>query len=235
VRTDPRGQRAVRAPTESLDPWDWLERRENWVFQDYQATREDKDPRARLDSQGSQEPMGRKEPGVLRANLVQGGKEVQRVHVVLGGQEVLQASQALRAQRATTVHLARLAREDLKDPRAPWASLDRRAPLDHLERTGCPDTLANAERRDSKGRRDHLVQEEWLGLRVLQEKRAPSEREDTPDPQGPPESRAFLVLVARREPRETLDPKEPLVKMVPLGFEDSPEREVFLARRVQPV
>lgn len=203
------------------------------MFRDYQGTQEDKDPRARLDSQVSQEQTGRKEPGVSRANLVQGGNEVQRVHVVLGGQEVLQASQALRAQRATTDLLARLAREDLKDPRAPWASLDRRAPLDHLERTGCPDTLASAERRDSKERQDHLVQEEWSGLRVLPERRAPSVREDILDPQVPPESRGFLALVARREPRETQAPRELLVKTVPPGSEDSPEREVFLAQRVQ--
>lgn len=129
------------------------------MFQDYQATQDDKGRRAHLASQDSQEPTERKEPGVLRANPVQGGKEVQRVHVALAGQEVRQANQALRAQRAMTVLLARLAREDLKDPRALWASQDQRAPLDHLERTGCPDILASAERRDSKERLAPRVQE----------------------------------------------------------------------------
>lgn len=133
---------------------------------------------------------------------------------MLGGQEVLQASQALRAQRATMVLPARLAREDLKDPRAPWDSPDRRAPLDHLERTACPDTLANVERRVSKERRVHLVQEGSSVLRVLLGRPVPSVREATPDLQVHPESRVFQALLARKEPRETPVPRARLGRMV---------------------
>lgn len=177
--------------------------------------------------------MERKEPGVWRANPVQGGNEVQRVHVEPGVPEVRQASQALRAQRATMVPQARLARGDRKGPRAPWDSQDQRAPLDHLERMGCPVTLANEERRDSKGRQAHLVRGEWSALRVPLEKLVPSEREAIPDLLVPLESRVYLGLLARREPRETRAPRDLLVKMAPLGSEDSLEREDFLAQRVQ--
>jgi len=62
-RMDLRALRADQVPTESLGPWDLLERRENWEFQDYQVTQEDKARRARLASRDSQEPMERKEPG----------------------------------------------------------------------------------------------------------------------------------------------------------------------------
>jgi len=232
-RTDPRAPRAGRAPTESLVPWVLLERRVNWAFQDYQATQEDKDPRAPVASQGSREQTARKEPGALRANLVQGGSEVQRVHVVDAGREVLQASQALRAHRATMDHQAGLAREDLKDPRARLVSPDRKAPLDHLERTGCPDTLASAERRDSKERRALLAQAEWWDPRDPLERPVLSVREATLDPQAHPESRGFPAPLARREQRETQDPREQPARTVLRDYEDSPEREVYLAPRVQ--
>lgn len=232
-RTDLRAPRAEQGPTESLAPWVLLERRENWVFQDYPATQEDKVQRVPAASRASQGPTERKEPGAWRANPVQGGKEVQRVHEGVGVLEVLQASQALRARRAMMVHLARLAKEDLKDPRAPSGSQDQRAPLDHLERMGCPATLVSEERRDSKERQVHPAQGVSLVLRVPQERPVPSVREATLDPQVHPESRVFPALLAKREPRETPVPKEPQVKTVPLVYEDSQEREVFPARRVQ--
>ncbi|KAK6299506.1 hypothetical protein J4Q44_G00295390 [Coregonus suidteri] len=122
---------------------------------------------------------------------------------------------------------------DLKDPRAPSGSQDQKAPLDHLERTGCPATLVREERRDSKERQVHPAQEELLVLRAPQERPVPSVKEVTLDPQVHPESRVFLALLAKREPRETPVPREPPVRTVPLVYEDSQEREVCPARRVQ--
>lgn len=232
-RTDPRVPRAGRAPTESLVPWVLLERRVNWAYRDYQATQEDKDPRAPAVSLGSPEPTARKEPGAWRANLVQGGSEVQRVHVADVGQEVRQASQALRAHRATMDHQAGLAREDLKDPRVQLVSPDRKAPLDHLERTGCPDTLANVEKRDSKERPALQAQAELWVPRDPLERLVLSAREATLDPQAHLESRVFLVPLARREQRETQDPRERPARTVLRVYEGSPEREVYPAPRVQ--
>jgi len=234
-RMDLRALRAGRAPTESLVPWVWLERRVSWVSRDYQATQEDKDPRAPAVSLGSPEPTARKEPGAWRANPVQGGSEVQRVHVADAGQGVRQASQALRAHRATMDHQAGLAREDLKDPRAQLVSLDRKAPLDHLERTGCPDTLASAEKRDSKERPALPALVEWWVPRDPLERPALSAREATLDPRARLESRVFPVPLAKREQRETQDPREQPARTVPRACEGSPESEVYPAPRVQRV
>lgn len=216
-RTGLRVLRVDRVPTVSPVLLVLLGRRANWVFQDCQATQEDKALRVLLDSQDSLGPMERREPGVWQANQVQGGNEVQRVHVVLGVQEVLLESQGQRAQRAMMVHQARLAREDLKDPRAPWVSQDRRAPLDHLERTGCLVTLASVVRRVSKGRPDHQDLPELLAHRDPLVRLAPSAREDIRDPLALLESRDFLVLLAKRALRETPVPRELLEKMAPLG------------------
>jgi len=232
-RTDRRVLRADRAPTASLVPWVWQERRVNWVYQDYLDTQEDKDPRAPVVSLGSPEPTARKEPGALRANLVQGGSEVQRVHGADVGREVRQESQALRAHRVTMDHRAGLAREDLKDPRVQLVSRDQKAPLDHLERTGCPDTLASAEKRDSKERQALQAQAELWVPRDPLERPVPLAREATPDPQARLESRVFPAPLARREQRETQDPRERPVRTVPQVCEDSPEREAYLVPRVQ--
>lgn len=152
------------------DRWVWLERRVNWAFLDCLDTQDDRGRRVRPVSPDSQEPTERKEAGVLRENPVQGGREVRRGHVGLGVPGVLLESQVLRAHRAMMVHLARPEREDLKDPRDPLASQDRRAPLDHLERMGCPVTLASGGRRVSKVKLVPLVPEVWSALRVQPEK-----------------------------------------------------------------
>lgn len=60
-------------------------------------------------------------------------------------------------------------------------------------------------------------------------------REVTLDPLVHPESRVFLALLARREPRVILVPRELLVKTVLLALGASPEKEVFLVQRVQQV
>lgn len=213
-RTVLRVPKVALAPTANPALWVLLERRASWVFQVCQVTQEDKDLRVRPVSLDSQEPTEKKEPGVWQANLVQGGKEVQRVHVVLGVQEVQLESQVLRAQRAMMVHQARLAREDLKDPRAQLVSPDQRAPLDHLERMDCPVTLASVVRRVSKERPDHQGLEESWDHRDQRERPDPSVREDTPDPQVLLESRDFLALLVKRVPRETQVLRELLEKMV---------------------
>lgn len=127
-------------------------RRANSVFQDYQDIQEDRVKRAPPVSQDSQVPTERKVLGVLLANQAQGDNEVQRVHVVLEVQEVPPENQALRVLRVTMVLLARLVKVDLKGLRAPLAFLDRRAPLDHLERMDCLATLGSGERLVSKAK-----------------------------------------------------------------------------------
>lgn len=226
-----RGPKEERAPTESLDPLVLLERRGNWVSQDYQVIPDDKDLRVQVDSRDSQEPTERKVQGVSLENLVQEGKEVRRVPVVLEEPEVQRENLVQRAQQAMMVLQVHLVREDLKDHRDQWASLDPKAPLDHLERTGCLDILASEERRVSKGKLVHLVQEVSLGPRDLLERLVLLVREDTLDLLAHPVSRVFQVLLARRELRGTLDHKDPLVKMGPLAFEASPESEAYLVPR----
>ncbi|GLD55053.1 collagen alpha-1(XI) chain, partial [Lates japonicus] len=218
-------------PTENQVPLGLLEKRVNSVSQDCQVIQEDKDQRARAVSLGSLEPTARKELGVLQVNLVQEVKEVQRVLVVLEEPEVQQENQVPRAQQATTAPQAHLVREDLKDPRDLWASLDQRAPLDHLERMGCPDTLASVEKRVSKVKLVHQAQEVLSGPRDPLERLVPLVREVTLAPPVLQENRVFQVLLERREQRETLDHKDPPVKTVPLAFEVSQEREVYLVPR----
>lgn len=234
-RTALRVPKAVLAPPESQVPLVLLEKRVNWAFQDCQVIQEDKDPRAQAVSQGSRVPTVRKEPGVLQANLVQEGKEVQRVLVGAVEPEVQQENQVPRAQQATTVLQARPVRGGLKDLRAQWASLDQRAPLDHLERMGCPDTLVSAEKQVSKEKLVHQAQEVLSGPRDRLERLVPLVREVTLDPLAHPESRVFQALLARREPRETLDHKDRPAKTVPPASEASLEKEVYLVPRAQQV
>lgn len=230
-----RVQKAELVPTESQVLLVLLEKRVNWAFQDCQVIQEDKDLRARVVSLGSLEPTARKEPGALQANLVQEGREVQRVLVGLEEPEVQQENPVPRAQQDMTAPQVVLVREGLKDLRDPWASLDRRAPLDRLERTGCPDTLVSVERRVSKEKLVHQAQEVLLGPRDQLERLVPWVREATLDLPVHPESRVFQVPLAKRERRETLDLRDPPVKMVPPASEASLEKEVYLAPRVQQV
>lgn len=202
VRMDQRARRVVRAPMVKLVPWALQEKRANLVFRDYLAIRDVKGQRVRPVSPDSQEPTERKEPGVWQENPVQGDKEVQRVHVGVVVLEVQQENQALRAQQAMMAHLVHLVREDPKGPRVLLVSQGQKAPLDHLERTGCPVTLASAERRDSKAKLGHLDQEVLSGLRVQQERLAPLVREDILDPLVLLESKVFQVLLEKKVQRE---------------------------------
>lgn len=227
--------KADLAPTETQVPLVLLEKRVNWVFQDCQVIQEDKDRRARVVSLGSLEPTARKEPGALQANLVQEGKEVRRVPVGAEEPEVQQENLVPRAQQATMALQAGLVREGLKDLRDQWASLDQKAPLDHLERTGCPGTLVSVVRRVSKEKLVHQAQEVLSGPRDLLERLVLLVREATLDPLAHLVSRVFQGLLARRERRETLDHRDPPVKTVLPAFEVSLEKEVYLAPRAQQV
>lgn len=202
VRTDQRARRVVQVPMVNLDPWDLLEKRANLVFRDCLAIQDVKGQRVRPVSPDSQEPTERKEPGELQGNSVQEVKEVQRVPVVHVVPEAQQESQALRAQRETTVRLAHPAREDFKGPRVPLGSQDQKAPLDHLGRMGCPVTLASGERLVSKAKLAHQDLEVLLDHRVQLEKPALMVREDILDPLVPPESKVFQVLVEKKVQRE---------------------------------
>lgn len=227
--------KAEQVPMENQVLLVLLEKRVNLAFQDCQVIQEDKDLRARVVSPGSLEPTARKEPGVLQENPAQEGKEVQRVLVGLVELEVQQENQVLRAQQATMVLQVRLVREALKDLRDQWVSLDQRAPLDHLERMGCPDTLVSVERPVSKEKLVHQAQEVLSGPRDQLGRLVPLVREATLDPLVHPESRVFQVLLARKEQREILDHRDLLAKMVLLAFEASLEKEVYLAPRAQQV
>lgn len=229
VRMVLRAPRAGRAPTESQAPWVTLVKRVSWGSPDCQAIQDDRGPRAQVASLGSLEPMEKKEAGAWQVNRGRGDREVRRVRVVDEEPEVPQASRAPRAQQATTDPQARPARGGLKDPRGRSASPDPRAHPDLQGRTVCPDTLASVERQDSKGRQAHLAPEELLAPRDPPERQAPWAREDTPDPRAPPENRVYLVLLARREQRET-----PALRGLP-GKTDLPASEASPGSEVYPV
>lgn len=231
-------QRVLKAELdllENLAPSVPLEKRVNWESQDYRVIQDDKDLRVRAVSPASLEPTARKEPGALQGNLVREVKEVQRVLVEPEEPEVRRENQVLRAQQGTTAPQVHPVREDLKDLRDPWVSPDQRAPLDHLERTDCPDILASVEKRVSKEKLVHLAQEVLSGLRDPLERPVQSVSEVIPDPLDHQESRVFQEQVAKKEQRETLDLLEPPVKTAPLVCEASLESEVYLAPRAQQV
>ncbi|CAL8324019.1 unnamed protein product, partial [Boreogadus saida] len=209
--------------------------RVNWGSPDCQAIQEDKGQRAQLASLGLLEPMEKKEAGVSQVNRVQGDREVRRVRVVDEEPEVPQASQAPRGQRATTAPQAHPARGGLKDPRGPSASPDPRAHLDLQGRTACPDTLASVERQDSKERQAPRGPEEWSDPRDPPERLAQWAREATPDPRAHPESRVYLVLLARRGQREIRALRGHLVKTALPASGASPVSEVYLVPRARKV
>jgi len=64
-----------------------------------------------------------------------------------------------------TVLQVHQAREDHKDLRDQWVSLDQKALLDLPGKTDCLDTLVSVERLVSKEKLVHQVQEVWLVLR----------------------------------------------------------------------
>lgn len=159
VKTVLRVPKAELDPMGSLVPLVLLEKRVNLVCQGCQVIQEDKDLRAPVGFRASLGPMERKARGELQGNLVQGVKEVQRVHVEPEERGVPQENLDLRARRATTALLVLPERGDLKDLRDPLVSLDQRGHLDHQERMGCLDTLDREEKRVSKERLVRLVLE----------------------------------------------------------------------------
>lgn len=232
-RTVQRDLKAEQAPTESQDPLVQQERKVNLASQDCQVIPDDKDPRARVDFLDSLEQTARKEQGALLVNLVLEDKEAQRVLEALEEPEVQQANLVQREQQAMTAPLAHLVREDLKDLRDQWASQDQRVLLDHLERTGFPDTLDNVERRVSKEKLAPQDQEVLLDLRDPLGRLVLLVREDILDPRAHLESRVFQALLARREQRVILDPKAPPVRTVPQAFAGSLESEGYPVPRAQ--
>lgn len=231
-RTVLRVLKAGQVPTESPVPSVLLEKKGNWVFQDYQVIQEDKDQRDRVVSPDSREPMERKAAGAPPVNPVREGSEGQRVLVEDVEPEVRRANRALRARQATTDPRAHLEREGLKDLRDQWASPDQRVLQGLPERTDCPDTQDSVEKRVSKEKRVPQAQEVSLVPRAQLERRVPSEREATLDPRAHPVSRVYQVQLARRGQRETLGRRERLAKMVLQVCEASPEKGVYLAPRV---
>lgn len=182
------------------------------VYLDCLDILEDSDPRDLLDSQDSPAQTARREQGVLRANQDQEDNEDQRAPEGREDRGARLAKLEQRELQEVTALLVLLERGDCPDLREPMASPDQRDPLDHQERTGCPDTLAKEEKLVSKVKWVHLGLLESLDLRVLQERPAPWVSVAILDPQVHLESRDFLVPQGRRAPRETLDPPEDPVK-----------------------
>lgn len=158
-RTALRVPKAELAPLESLVHLALLEKRVNWAFQDFQVIQEDKDLRAQVVSPASLEPTERKEPGASQENQVPEGREDQLVLVEPEEPEVRQENQVQREHQGMTVLQVHPGREGLKDLRGPWASPDRRALLVLQGRMDCPGTLVSVERRVSKEKLVHQVQE----------------------------------------------------------------------------
>lgn len=151
-RTGLRDLRVDPAPTVRLDQSARQERRANLVSQGYQAIPEDRALRALMVSLVSLDQTERKEDGASLANLVQEVNVDRRAPVVVVEPEAQQESQELREHQAMMDLQVDLAREDLKGLRGQSASLDLKAPMDHLGKTDCPATLDREERLVSKGR-----------------------------------------------------------------------------------
>lgn len=109
-------------------------------------------------------------------------------------------------------------------------SQDQKAHLDLQEKMDCPDILDREEKLDSKARLAHLALQAWLDLRDQQGRLDQWEIAATLDPQAHLVSRVYLELQEKKEPRVTPVLPAQQVKMVLLGQEVSPEREVCPAR-----
>lgn len=183
------------------------------MFQDFLDIMEDKDQRDLLDSQDSLVPTVKREQGVSLANQDQEDKEDQRAPEGRGGRGAQLGNWDQRELQEVMALLVLLERGDCLDLREPTVSPDLKDHQGLQERTGCLDTLDREEKWVSKAKWVHLGLLELLDLRVQQERLALMVSVATLDHQVHQENRDFLVPQERREPKETLDPQEALVKM----------------------
>lgn len=190
-------------------------RKENSVFQDYQVTREDKVRRDRSDFPVFQAQMERRAQEEPLANQVQGGNEVQRVHVVKEVQGEQQESQAPRVTLEGMAPLVPLVKGDLPDLKDPLDFQDRRAPLVHQGKTDFPDTPAREVKLVSKERRVPQVLLALLVPRVQLERLVQWVKEAIQDLLVPLASRDYLVWREKKDQRETLAQQVYQAKMDP--------------------
>lgn len=170
VKTALRVQRGVVVLMEKMAHLDQQVKRENLVFQDCPDTQEDKVQRVPSVSQDFLERTARKAQEEPLANQVQGGNEVQRVHVVKEVQGVQQESQAPRVTLEGMAQLVLLVKGDHPDLKDPLDFLDRRAPL---VQQGKMDFLATLDREVKLASKEKLAPQVPL---VLSARRVQLER-----------------------------------------------------------
>lgn len=225
-----KAQRVVVVPMVILVLWGPLGRRESSECQDCQGTQEDKDQRALSDSLASRVPTERRAAGGHLESQDHGDSEAQRVRGVKEAHEASQGSLALRATPEAMAQLALLVSGDLMDPKDPRASPDPRVPRAHQARMGSLDILDREARPVSKARLALQAPQEWLALRVPQEKRVQWASVATLALQGPLVNRASQVLPEKRGQRGTQDLPASLGRMVLQDCVDSLGTEGFPAQ-----
>lgn len=188
-------------------------RKENWAFQDYQVTREGKVRRDRSDSLDFQEQMERKAQEEPLANQVQGGNEVQRVHVVKEVRGEQQESQAPRVTPEGMAPLVPLVNGDHPDLKDPLDFQDRRAPLVRQGKTDFPATQAREVKLVSKERRVPPVLLVLLARRVQLVRLVQWVKEAILDLLVPRASRDYRVWLEKKDQRETPAQQVCLAKM----------------------
>lgn len=198
-----KAQRVEVVPMAILAPWGPLGKRESLECPDYQDTQEDKGQRVLSDSLASRVPTERRAAGGHLESQDHGDSEAQRALGVNEALGVSRGSLALRATPEVMAQLALLVSGDPMDPKAPPASLDPRVPRAHQARTGSLDTLGREGRPVSKARLALQGPQEWLALRVPQERQAPWVSVATLALQAPLVNRASQVLLAKKGRRVT--------------------------------
>lgn len=224
-----KAQRVEVVPMAILVPWGPLGRRESLECLDYRDIQEDKGQRVLLDSLASRAPTERRAAGGHLESQDHGDREAQRVRGVNEAHGASQGSLALRATLEAMAQLALLVSGDPMDPKVPPASPDPRVPRAHQARTGFLDTLGREGRPVSKARLALQGPQEWLALRVPQEKRAPWVSVATLALQALLVNRASQVLLGRKGRRVTRVLLGSLGRMVLQDYVDSLGTEGSLA------